>query len=406
MPKLTAVAVRTLTLPEGKRDHTHYDDDLKGFGLRIRASSSKVWVFKYENGAGKTKRMTLGSVEELSAVEARQTAKTYSAEVHLGNDPAAEKAHGRVAAGQTFAVFLPRFLERQRAKQKPRSYQETERHLLVHAKPLHTHPIDAMDRRMFAAHLVGIAEKSGPGASNRVRASLSAFMNWAVREGLSERNEVLYTNKQVEAGARDHTPTDEELAAIWQALDEGANPHYRDILRLLMLLGLRRDEVGALRWSEIDPEKATITLSPARTKAKRKFVVPLSRQAVVILEAQKKRTEADGTSRDLVFGAAPGRGFQDWSGSKRDLDVVLGDSVRPWRLHDFRRAFSTTLHERLGVPPHVVEHALGHVQTGVASIYNQAQYVEERRRALQRWGDHLEALVTRKPVTAEVVALR
>ena len=357
MTKLTAATVRTLTLPEGKEDHTHYDDDLKGFGLRIRAGGSKTFVFKYENGAGKTRRMTLGSVEELSPADARQMAKQFSAEVHRGNDPAMEKAHGRVKAGQTFAAFLPRFLERQRGRQKPRSYLETERHLLTHAKPLHGHPIDAINRRMFAAQLVAIAEKSGPAASNRVRASLSAYINWAVREGLVDTNEVLYTNKQVEGGAREHTPTDEELAVIWRALDEGLNPHYRDILRLLVLLGLRRDEIGALRWSEIDLDKATITLPPARTKAKRKFVVPLSEQAAAILEAQPRRTEADGTLRDLIFGTAPGRGFQDWSGSKRDLDASLGDSVRPWRLHDFRRAFSTTLHERLGVLPHVVEHA-------------------------------------------------
>ena len=56
-------------------------------------------------------------------------------------------------------------------------------------------------------------------------------------------------------------------------------------------------------------------------------------------------------------------------------------------------AVSTALHERFGVPPHVVEAALGHVgghKAGIAGVYNKAQYLDERRRALQRWADHIE----------------
>jgi integrase len=98
--------------------------------------------------------------------------------------------------------------------------------------------------------------------------------------------------------------------------------------------------------------------------------------------------------------AAP---VQDWSGSKADLDARIAAARKgralDWTLHDFRRSLSTSLHERFGVPPHVIEAALGHVgghKAGIAGVYNKAQYLDERRRALQRWADHIEHLISGK----------
>ena len=131
-----------------------------------------------------------------------------------------------------------------------------------------------------------------------------------------------------------------------------------------------------------------------------------------MLAAQPRRTEDDGSPRDFIFGHGA-CGFSNLSGSKADLDVRItaankGKPLPHWVPHDFRRAISTTLHERLGVPPHVVEVLLGHVgghKGGVAGIYNRASYLDERRRALQRWADHIEQLVSgKKPAT--VVKLR
>lgn len=121
----------------------------------------------------------------------------------------------------------------------------------------------------------------------------------------------------------------------------------------------------------------------------------------------------DGTPREHVFGhRGTERGFQGWNPAKRELDARIakaGHPVPDWTLHDFRRSLSTALHERFGVPPHVVEVMLGHVgghKGGVAGVYNKAIYLDERRRALERWGAHIMGLVTGKPVKAKVVKLR
>lgn len=397
--RLTAGTIRTAKPPSGRADHVYFDDDLPGFGLRVRASGAKAWMVQYAIG-GRTRRMTLGSPAVLDVSKARSLAKDLLAKVRLGGDPVAERTAARTRASETFGALLPRFLERQHARMKPRSYQETERHLLVHAKQLHGHPINAVDRRAIATRLAAIARASGPAAANRVRTSLSAFFTWLAREGYVDANPVAYTNKAVENGSRERVLSDDELASIWRAAGDG---QYGAVVKLLMLTGARRDEIASLCWSEIDFDAATITLPPTRTKNRREHVIPLSEPALAILAAQPRR---DG--RDHVFGRGVERGFQDWSGSKADLDVRLGHAF-DWTLHDFRRSLSTALHERFGTQPHVVEALLGHVgayKSGVRGVYNKALYLDERKLALQRWAAHIETVVSGKPAKAKVVSLR
>jgi integrase len=176
----------------------------------------------------------------------------------------------------------------------------------------------------------------------------------------------------------------------------------------LLLTGARRTEIGGLRWDEIGDD--LIILPEARTKGGREHLVPLSEPALEILRAQPRRTMPDGTPQDHVFGN--GDGYQNWSRAKAELDARIakaGHRLAPWTLHDFRRVVSTALHGRFGVPPHVVEELLGHAgghKGGVAGTYNKAIYLEECRRALERWGTHLMSVVTGKPVKGKIVNLR
>jgi len=395
--KLTATSIRSLALPEGIRDKTFFDDDLAGFGVRLRAGGSKTYVVQYKIGS-KHRRLPLGAVDAIDLGKVRGTAKDLLAAVRLGRDPAGEKLEQRQKVSTTFNSLLPRFLARQRARLKPRSYAETDRHLAVHCKPLHGKAIESIDRRAIAIRLGEIAEANGPVAANRTRASLSAFFAWLLREGIIETNSVLNTNKSVENGARERLLSDDELAAIWRACGDD---QYSTIVKLLCLTGARRDEIGGLRWSEIDLDRALITLPPSRTKNRREHIIPLSPAVVPLLQAQERRLDADGTPRDLVFGFGA-RGWQDWSGSKADLDERIaeaqGAALADWRLHDFRRVMSTTMHERLGVMPHVVEACLAHIsghRGGVAGVYNQAAYLDLRRSALEKWADHVAALNNR-----------
>lgn len=393
--RLTAATIRRLVLPPGKAELKVFDDSLPGFGLRLRAGGAQTWIVQYAR-AGATRRMTLGTPATLDPGKAREVAKDLLAAVRLGRDPAHEKHTARTRAAETLGALLPRYMTRQRANLRRRSYGENERHLLMYAKPLHALAIHAVDRRAVAVLLGKIADKNGPTTANRVRASLSAFFAWAMREGLLDLNPVILTNKAVEKGPRHRVLSDPEIARVWRAAGEG---QYAAIIRLLTLTGGRREEIAGLRWDEIDFESALISLPPARTKSGHPHEIPLTAPALEILRAQPQRTQSDGGPRDLVFGRGQGS-FQLWSKSKQALDSRIaadgGEPLPAWTLHDFRRTVSTVMHERLGVQPHIVEAVLGHVsghRAGIAGTYNKALYRGEKRRGLELWAAHVLAAV-------------
>jgi integrase len=410
--KLTTASIHSLALPEGQSDKTFWDEVLPGFGLRLRAGGSRTWVVQYDFGAT-TRRMTLGPVARLGLGEARERAKGALAAVKLGQDPAMKKLEARARARETLGALLPRYLAHQRARLRPRSFDQVEHHLSVHARPLHSQPIAAISQRAVATRLYEIAQASGPTTANHVRASLSACFGWMQREGLTETNPVLNTNKAEVSGPRERVLTGSELVEVWRALEDD---QFGAIVRLLALTGQRRDEIGSLRWSEVDLDEAVIRLPGDRVKNGVAHEIPLSPPALAILQAQPQRTEADGTPRDLIFGFGRG-GFSDWSKRKVALDqrilaalkvAGITDPMPAWRLHDLRRTVSTVMHDQLGVLPHVVEAVLNHTgghKRGPAGVYNRATYAVEKRAALEKWAEHIEALTNGKR-PAKVVKLR
>jgi integrase len=171
--------------------------------------------------------------------------------------------------------------------------------------------------------------------------------------------------------------SEEEIRALWRGLDDSA---FSDAVRLLLLTGQRRGEIGALAWSEVTGN--AILLPAERTKNHRAHTVPLSRQARAILERQPRRN-----STDFVFSDS---GRVDWDRPKIALDARIG--IAPYRLHDLRRSCASGM-QRLGVRAEVIERALNHVSgsfRGVAGIYQRDPLSDNVRSALQRWADHID----------------
>jgi integrase len=385
--RLTDKTIAALAMSKGKVEAIHYDDDLPGFGLRLRAGGSRRWVYTYRIGV-RDRRITLGSPTALSAGRARTIAAELAAKVRLGNDPAGEKHENRARAAETMGATLTAYLAVKRETVRSGSYTGIERHLAKHCRRLHGVRIDKIDRRAIAATLTTIAAKSGPIEANRVRASLSAFFAWCMREGLAAANPVIGTGRRPER-SRDRVLTDVELKAIWSATV--GNDDYSAIIRLLTLTGARANEIAALSWPEVDDDR--ITLPALRTKNKRDHVIPLSEPAQVILDRRPRRAD-----RDFIFGRRNGRPFSGWSVCKGLLDARIKDkgvTLADWTPHDLRRTTATRMAE-LGVQPHIIEAVLNHVsghKHGVAGIYNRATYEPDKRQALALWAEHLLAIV-------------
>lgn len=427
--KLTAKSIRDLVLPSGKTEKLFWDEEIPGFGLRLRAGGSRNWVFQYALGE-KQRRLSLGAATEESFKTLRQRdsqgheivklgireqAAQLHARVKLGQDPAGDKTESRKRASETFEAVAKKYLAAKKTTTRPGTYTETERHILKHAKPLNGLQVSKIGRR-DVADLLGTIRTRGPVAANRVRSTLSDFFGWAMSEGVDgiEANPVISTVKSKET-SRERVLKDEELRAIWQCA--GDDDHGR-IIKLMMLTGQRADEIASLRRSEITMTTVqegriagvvvppfdidVIDLPGERTKNGRPHLVPLSKPAFALLTGLTQRTNSDGSLRECVFGIGQG-GFSGWSRCKERLDKriekYLGASIQHWRPHDGRRTMSTLMNDRLGVLPHVVEAILNHVsshhsgKSGVAGTYNRALYLRERVEALNLWADHLASIV-------------
>lgn len=394
--KLTAETIDGIKLPAGKSEHVEFDDEIAGFFLRIRAGGSRTLGYQYKIGK-QNRRLTLGPAVKEAFPGVRQRVLDLVAQVRLGKDPAAERDAARQPAAETFEKIARRFLVEQAKKLKPRTMVETERYLTVVAKPLHSRPAADITRRDIAEVLSATATERGDVTANRLRSNLSSMFSWAMREGLVEHNPVVDTNKRTES-ARDRVLSMAELVEVWKAVD---GMSCADPVRLLMLTACRRDEIGGLRWSELDDQTNRITLPKDRVKNGREHIVPLSEPARDILTRRHRIVERPG-----VFSSNTERGIASWAQYKDQIDVKLPAMPR-WVFHDLRRSVATHMAEQCGVQPHIIEAILNHLsghKAGVAGIYNRATYLAEKTAALTLWAEHLMAAVTGK--SAKVVPLR
>jgi integrase len=348
-----------------------WDIGVIGFGARRQTNLVHYYVRYRHNGIQVVR--SIGRHGALTPDTARARAKQLLGTVAGGTDPFAQ-----ALSDEGFAIAVDRYLERKRSL---KSVAQTERYLRNHSAPLHRLKLGEIDRRKIAVLLGDVETTRGPVARNRLRSTLSAFFAWCLTEGLLDSNPVAGTAKADVSGSRERVLTHEELRKLWRAL---GNDEFSNVVRLLLLTGQRRNEIGKLTWSEVDLARKMIVLSPARTKNSRQHELPLSAQALAIIESLPRRN-----TTDFLFAK---RGFTNWDGAKQEVDQRAG--IAPWRLHDARRTCATGMGE-LGILPHVIEQALNHVsgaKAGVAGVYNRSKLIDPVRDALQRWADHLDQI--------------
>jgi len=143
-----------------------------------------------------------------------------------------------------------------------------------------------------------------------------------------------------------------------------------------------------MRWDQIDPEKAEwrFTLS----KVGKDHIVPLSRQAMEILDGLKPLTGRG----EFVFESLTRRGRPiSPEALNRALQTLGYDTRKEITAHGFRAIARTLLHEELGYPPEIIEHQLGHrVPDLLGEAYNRTKFLAKRKEMLQRWADYIDSL--------------
>lgn len=394
--RLTKALVSKLKIPNGKTDYLVFDDALPGFGLRLRTKGSASWVVQYRIGK-RQRRMTIGKLTGLAPEKARATAAEILAKVRLGEDPQETKLEARNTAlikHTTFGEVAALYLNVAEQRQRPNTHRNVRRHLSVDWRVFHALPIDEIDHRLVALELRKLSASGKTVGANRARANLKAMFSWAVKEGLAKGNPVIGTNRPYEEKPRERSLTNDELEAIWKATDRATG--YNAIIKLLILTGQRRQEVGGMCWQELNFENDEWVLPAERSKNHRSHTISLSPLAKQIILSRPRQAESAA-----VFGRGKS-GFQAWSECKMRLEKRLaeqGIEMPPWRLHDIRRTVVTGMDE-IGIAPHVIEAVVNHVsghKAGIAGVYNKATYLPEKRRAMAVWADLVAAIVADTP---------
>ena len=393
MPKLSDTIVAALTCPPGKKDILVFDGMLPGFGVRVTAQGNRIFLLQYRYGV-KVRRMVLGSYgEELTTTQARSKAQIRLGEVRDGKDPEAERRAKRTAAvlaeseskrADAEAAFTFRRLAEgwehlHLVGMRPSYRADAVGRINLHLATLLDRPAGAITKTDAVTELDRIAKAAGDTTARRVMGYARSAYGWARKRGSVAVNPFEGLPPIGREISRDRVLTAEEIAAIWKAAGQ-LPPVHGSFVRFLMLTLARRDEVTKMRWSEVAPDRSRWTIPSERSKNGRAHVVHLAGPAQALL-ADLTKLDGDG----LVFATGPGKALTTFSWMVRQIQASSGTAG--WRLHDFRRTGVTVL-AGLGFPPHVCDRLLNHVTgaiQGVAAVYQRAEFLAERKSALEAW---------------------
>jgi integrase len=396
--------LRSLAQPHAEPDEV-WDLSLRGFGCRKTSKQGTVsfFVLKRPRGRRDRVRLTLGSYPVLGLAEARTRARDALRSLQDGIDPreqAAEEAR-REAAKQasTFAAVAETFIARHVAsKRTARNIEAIVRRELIGRWS--NRPITDIRRADVIALIDEIVDRGHPEAARQVFAYTRRLFGWAVGRGLLEHSPADHFSAKDLIGAksfRRRVLNEREIALLWRATEGPEASYFGPYARLLVLVGVRRTELGRAAWLEFDLDNATWTIPLGRMKSAEPHIVPLPPVAVEIL---RRLPQERGY---VIGGASP----IHYSRAKRQLDARMtalngGRAIPRWTWHDARRTFRTGL-SSLKIAPHIAELAIAHGKRGLSRIYDQHEYDAELRHAFEAWAQKVMNIV--EPPTGTVAPL-
>jgi integrase len=435
------------------------DATCSGLYLSVYESGIKSFVLRYKRpGGGKSVRMTLGRFDPtghehdgepqigdpLSLHAARQLCARLQRDRKRGKDPAAENRLSHALAVQkadsTFAACAMQFLREytitraDAPERRPRGWRESARLLgwsfpsderdgkpevitgslcdlwnsrpVSEITPLEVAAVIDQSRRHGIPGL-GVNNKSI--SSNRARKIhdvLHVMFGWLQGEHRVVTNPVAGLRRPKPPASRDRVLNikadvnqADQLRWFWNACSEIGQP-WEQLFKLLLLTGARRDEIGQMKWNELNDDRTMLRLSGSRTKNSRAFELPLPPLATKLING------IEPVSDEYVFTIAGRSAIAGYAKAKARLDAAMlklakaerGDdaTIAPFRLHDLRRSCATGMAD-IGVQPHIIEACLNHIsgaKASVAGIYNRATYQPEKRAALTLWAEHVERIAS------------
>lgn len=411
--KLNKDAVYKAAKPKEK---DYFLNDGGGLYLWVKSGGSKLWQIVYTI-EGKRKRLALGAYPGVTLEVARRKAEETNKQIANGIDPAdirneAKKAkqlaklnNERVNDGlpilNSFADVTRQWLASIVHLTTPTTHiKKTSRIERLAFPTLGDKPIKEIKSADILATLKPLIDKQQLETAHRLHAEISSAFAYAIVHNYTDYDPAQPVAKQIPAQKVRHRAAIIDPKQVGQLL--------RDIyayqgtyvvqmaLRLSPLLFQRPGEIRQMLWDDVD--LATREWRPYISKTDFHHIVPLSTQAVAILEAIQPLTGGG----QYVFPSSRGDGRPMSDNTIRTALITLGYDSTIQTAHGFRTIASTLLNEQ-GWSPDAIERQLAHApRDAVRAAYNRAQYLDERRRMMQAWADYLDALKN----GAEVIPLR
>lgn len=371
--------------------------DGAGLFLLVNPKGAKYWRYKYRY-AGKEKMLALGVYPEVSLKLAREKHQDARQRLSKGIDPSelrkVEKLTRHIATADSFeAVALEWF--NQLMPEKSKSYHDrTERILRKDLFPvLGNRPIKSITSPELLASLRRIEARGANDIAHRAKQTAGQIFRYAVATGRAERDPssdlkgaLKPRNKKHHAAITDP----KEVGRLLLAIDgfEGTEV-VKTALKLSPLLFQRPGEIRHMEWAEIDWDMKRWELPAEKMKMKLPHIVPLSEQAIELLQALYPITGRG----EYVFPSARGRSRALSENGVRTALRTIGYTNEQITPHGFRAMARTILDEVLGVRVDWIEHQLAHaVKDPNGRAYNRTSHIEARAKMMQDWADYLDSL--------------
>lgn len=392
---LTETAIKALK----PRTKIYRVADSKGLCLEITPSGGKLWRYRYRHD-DKAKMLALGKYPEISLKEARERRDEARKQLAHGIDPSGarkeERAVEEARRATTVEAVAREWIETWRAGKAESHVRNVIARLENYVFPqIGAQPIAEVGAPEALRLLQRIQDMGFVENAHRVKSILSQVMRYAIVTGRAERDPCQDLKGALQSPQTTHMaaltkPAD--VAGLLKAIDSyQATSHASSVtcaaLKLAPLLFVRPSELIAMRWADIDLDKAEWAYTVGKTKTA--HLVPLARQAVAILTTLQGLTVESG----WVFPSCRhGRHISNATINKA-LQTLGYDTKTEITAHGFRAMARTMLAERLGYPPEVIEHQLAHkVPDTLGTAYNRTKYLDQRREMMQAWADYLDGL--------------
>ena len=408
---LTVRLIDALKPAPGGTKYDVGDAAVPGFAVRVTDTGAKSYVLiKRIPGASNPTRRTIAKVGAVELQQARAIARQWLEQIAAGIDPkAAAAASARETARvaeNTFDAVAEAYIAARLGKQ--RKGEEIARGIRrefggrVDGQPVGPwagKPITDIEPSDVAGV---ITRKAGtePAQALNLLSQVGQVFNWAVATGKIKFSPSAPVKPSILLDARvprTRTLTDTELRRVWDAAETLGYP-IGPIYRLLILTGLRLNEVADATWSEFNFEKGLWTIGAERMKNKLDHVIPTG---PMVMEILTKLPRWKGG--DFLFSNNGGL-KSVWMNSIVKDRIDLRARVYSWCNHDLRRTMRTHLSEIPTIPEHVREAMIAHKRRGIVGVYDRSEYVNEKRAGFGAWEARLRGIV--EPPPPNVVHLR